>query len=272
MPGPVLLPERVYERTSFVLVFNGASACSPLAVTGGHNPGLALNPAPPDIASANFLGWSTLCIGLRASAAQRRLGIWCHREDWVWRGREVETAKTVMAVQAKGEGDCARPLAAGAVDGDIPSKRSSRYRVALFLVPVTVQRLKESELFGTKVGNPACGPRSAQAGTSTQPAKVAKVRDSVSGLRLRPVVGLTWPMADFNGHRVATRELGALSTLASLEWLVASGALDASGEAAPFGNNGSDISLEVPEAGSVALLVKRYSRAKRDGSRGWGRL
>jgi hypothetical protein len=31
-------------------------------------------------------------MGLKSTASQRRHGIWCHREDWVWEGEQLEVA------------------------------------------------------------------------------------------------------------------------------------------------------------------------------------
>lgn len=78
-----LTPEQVAGRTPFVL--NRDAACLKL---------------PPIVRnSADFLGWVSLCVGLKSSAAQRQQGIWLHREDWVWAGTHVDQALQVMGMQ-----------------------------------------------------------------------------------------------------------------------------------------------------------------------------
>ena len=38
-------------------------------------------------------------MGLKSSAAQRRRGLWLHREDWVWTGAQVDKALGAMSLQ-----------------------------------------------------------------------------------------------------------------------------------------------------------------------------
>lgn len=78
-----LTPEQVVERTPFVLDREAAR--------------LNLPPVAPE--SADFLGWVSLCVGLKSSAAQRRRGLWLHREDWVWTGTQVDKALRAMGLQ-----------------------------------------------------------------------------------------------------------------------------------------------------------------------------
>lgn len=78
-----LTPEQVAGRTPFVLNRDAARLKSP--------------PIARD--SADFLGWVSLCVGLKSSAAQRRRGLWLHREDWVWTGTHVDQALQVMGMQ-----------------------------------------------------------------------------------------------------------------------------------------------------------------------------
>lgn len=78
-----LKPEQVVERTPFVLDRGAARLKSP----------------PISRDSADFLGWISLCVGLKSSAAQRRRGLWLHREDWVWTGTHVDQALQAMGLQ-----------------------------------------------------------------------------------------------------------------------------------------------------------------------------
>ena len=232
-----LRPEAVCARTPFVLI-----------PPGTRN----LTLEPPDRASPNFLGWSYLYMGLRASAAQRRQGIWLHSPAWAWQGSSLDVAKSAMADVAKGEGT--------------QGQHSSRYGVALLLVPVTVQRLRVGELYAVNTRGSHVG-----AGSGAPPA-VAN-QDSLAGLRLRPVAGLTLDTAaSANGGHT---QIGskALHTLARLQWLVPNGVLqtanaDTIEDKCGGGESTGDISLE-PSEPVVGLWVKRYSRAKKDS--GWVR-
>lgn len=78
-----LTPEQVAERTPFILDREAAR--------------LKLAPIARD--SADFLGWVSFCVGLKGSAAQRRQGLWLHREDWVWTGTQVDKALKAMGLQ-----------------------------------------------------------------------------------------------------------------------------------------------------------------------------
>lgn len=78
-----LTPEQVAERTPLILDRETAR--------------LKLPPVSRD--SADFLGWVSLCVGLKSSAAQRRHGLWLHQEDWVWSGTHVGQALRAMGLK-----------------------------------------------------------------------------------------------------------------------------------------------------------------------------
>lgn len=152
-----LKPEQVVERTPFILVQR-------------QDPAWMLNTELPDRASANFLGWIRLCIGLKSSASQRRRGLWVHREDWVWTERALPTARAVMAEEAK------------PANKDPLKRPNAAYVVALAVFSASVHRMKMGELYRPDAPFPAGLVRGA---------------DSAVGLRLRPhgpgaLAGLQW--------------------------------------------------------------------------------
>lgn len=105
-----LKSEQVAARTPFVLTTREGS----------------LKPVPVDRAGSSFLGWLRLYVGLKSTSAQRRQGLWLHREDWVWPAQQLIEARHGMALHA-----------------------SRGYLVAIAEVWAPIQRVEQAQLSKT---------------------------------------------------------------------------------------------------------------------------